>query len=44
MNLKIKKILLSMLTLSITGSLFVGLSSTANAVSNATINIDAGSF
>jgi len=40
MNLKIKKILLSMLTLSITGSLFVGLSSTANAA----INIDNGNF
>ncbi|OOM74786.1 glucuronoxylanase XynC precursor [Clostridium puniceum] len=39
MNIKIKKIVLSLLTLSVTCSLFTALSVTANAASNATINL-----
>ncbi|AGF57038.1 glucuronoarabinoxylan endo-1,4-beta-xylanase [Clostridium saccharoperbutylacetonicum] len=39
MNIKIKKIVLSLLTLSVTCSLFTALSITANAESNTTINL-----
>jgi len=39
MNINVKKILLSLLTISMTSSLFVGLSVGANAASNATINL-----
>lgn len=39
MNIKVKKIVLSLLTLSVTCSLFTALSIKANAASNATINL-----
>ena len=39
MNINVKKILLSLLTISVTSSLFAALSVDANAASNATINL-----
>ncbi|MBC2478041.1 glycoside hydrolase family 30 beta sandwich domain-containing protein [Clostridium beijerinckii] len=41
MNVKVRRLLLSLLTISITGSLCVGLSATANAASNVSINLSA---